>query len=166
MFLNEIFDTKVSVKWKELNSGFIGTYEIDGKKIQIDIEEYNALIGNKTYSLADFGFRVNDSWAITNEFKNSSKILGSVVNAFILKVKSINPDCILFGVNFKNGSAENRKSLYERVAKFYAKGSAFHFMTDWIKTKNGEYRLISKTNFNQSDLEEITKFAESIEEKD
>lgn len=165
MLSTEILNTEVTPEWKNTDIGYVGAYEIDDKKIEIDIHKYDTAIGNKTYSLVDFGFRVNDSWEITNEFKNSSKILGSIINAFIVKIKSINPDCIIFSVNFKNDSVENRKYLYGIIAKIYSKGSSFHFMADWIKTKNGEYRLISKTLFKQSDLDEITKFVESIEEK-
>lgn len=165
MLLNEIFNTKVSPKWKSTNTGYVGSFTIDEKEIEINIDEYDVMIGTKTYSLIDFGFKVNGSWEITNEFKNSSKILGAVLNAFISKVKQINPDCILFGVNFINGSSENRKSLYSRIANLYSKGSSYHNITDWIKTKNGEYKIISKLKFNKDEMDEILSFAQSIEAK-
>jgi len=88
-----------------------------------------------------------------------------ILNTFIEKIKELNPDYILFGVNYKNGSVENRKSLYERIARLYTKGSSYYIQSDWIKTKNGEYQILSKSDFSNEELKKINKLASSIELK-
>jgi hypothetical protein len=162
MNLNEIFDTKQDVDWSPSEGGWIGKFTFDDKKFEILIDEYEAL---DKYSLVDFGFTMNGSWKVTDDQRSSGKILGVILHAFIEKIKELKPDCILFGVNFKNGSAENRKSLYDRISKLYAKGSSYHLETDWIKTKNGEYRILSRVNFSKEQLDKIDKIASSIESK-
>lgn len=162
MNLNEIFDTKQKVNWSATDQGFKGTFKFDEKNFEIIIDEYD--IFNK-YSMVDFGFTVNGSWEITNDQKSSGKILGVILNAFMEKIKDLKPDCILFGVNNKNGSVENRKSLYERISKMYMRGSSYHNSSGWIKTKNGEYQILSKVEFSEEELKKINDLANSIEQK-
>lgn len=165
MLINEIFDSKADVDWQSTDSGFIGKFYYDGKKFEIHIDEYDFKPVERTYSVVDFGFTVNGSWEVTNNMKDSSKILGVILNAFIDKIRSVNPDCILFGVNNKNGSIENRKSLYNRISKLFSNGSSYHQHYNWIKTKNGEYTVLSKFSFSEEELLKIKDFAESIEMK-
>jgi len=162
MKLDEIFNTKQEVNWKHTDQGLTGEFVFEDKKFKIFLDEYDVL--NK-YSLVDFGFTVDDKWTVTNDQKSAGKILGVILNAFIEKIKELNPDCILFGVNYKNGSVENRKSLYERIARLYAKGSSYHVQSDWIKTKNGEYQILSKSDFSNEELKKINELASSIELK-
>ncbi len=162
MNLNEIFDTKREVSWERSSSGWVGKFTFDDKNFEIQVDEYDVF---KKYSMVDFGFTIDGKWEVTNDQKSSSKILGVILNAFIDKIKELKPDCILFGVNNKNGSIEKRKSLYDRISRLYSKGSSYHHEIDWVKTKNGEYRILSKINFSDSELKEIDKLANSIEEK-
>jgi hypothetical protein len=159
MKLDEIFNTKQEVNWKHNDQGWIGEFIFENKKFKIFLDEYDAL---DKYSLIDFGFTVDDKWVVTNDQKSAGKILGVILNAFIEKIKELTPDCILFGVNYKNGSVENRKSLYERIARLYAKGSSYHVHSDWIKTKNGEYLILSKANFSEEELTKINELASSV----
>jgi ABC-type Fe3+-hydroxamate transport system substrate-binding protein len=160
--LNEIFDTKREVHWTHSDQGWTGSFTFDDKKFEILLDEYDAL---DKYSLIDFGFTVDGSWKVTGDQKSSGKILGVILNAFIEKIKELKPDCILFGVNYKNGSIENRKSLYDKISRVYARGTSYHLEVDWIKTKNGEYRILSKVNFSKEQLNKIDELADSIESK-
>jgi hypothetical protein len=163
--LFEVLNTKVKILWKDSSQGYIGEFELDDAKYAIHLDEYDADIIGTKYSLVDFGFTKDGKWAMQNDNKNSSKVLGAVLNGFIDKIKQISPDAILFGVNFKNGANESRISLYGRLASLYAKGSSYHYESDWIKTKNGQYKIVAKKTLSKDEEEFIEQTAANIESK-
>jgi hypothetical protein len=42
MLSTEILNTEVTPEWKNTDIGYVGAYEIDDKKIEIDIHKYDA----------------------------------------------------------------------------------------------------------------------------
>jgi hypothetical protein len=83
----------------------------------------------------------------------------------IPKIKEIKPDSILFGMNNKNGHVEDRKRLYEKIAKMYSRGSSYTNMSDWVKSKNGEYMILTKQSLTSDQKDKIDEFVASIPEK-
>ena len=164
MNLNEILNTKVDINWKSTNNGFSGTFELDKKHYEIVLDEYDVNLSKKI-SLIDFGFKAGGSWNLTNDHR-APKVIGAVLNGLIKKLGELKPDCLMFGINNKNGSIKSRASLYERIGGLYLKGSTFIFESDWIKTKNGQYKILSKIKFSNEDEKIINDLASSIELKD
>lgn len=68
MIINEIFDTKVDVSWKESANGFRGKFTLEDHLYEIRINEYEADL-SKRYSLIDIGFTRDDEWSAANEDK-------------------------------------------------------------------------------------------------
>ena len=168
MTLNEILDTKIPITWSKTSDDnadyFRGEFNLDEKKYEIHIDVRTAKIEGKFITFADFGFTANDSFALTNAGK-SGKIFGAVFNGAIPKLKSLNADMIMFGVNFKNEAVESRKSLYEKFASWYSRGSIYQYSTGWFNTKNGSYKLLSKKPLSSEALEEIKNSAALVPSK-
>lgn len=160
--LLEVLRTKVKIHWVESQQGYLGKFTLDDASYEIHLDEFDAKILDKTYSLIDFGFTKNGQWTMQGGKSPASKVLGAILNGFSEKIKTINPDAILFGVNFKNGGVESRISLYDKLSKLYVKGSSYSFMSSWIKTRNGQYKIISKNAFTLEEMKVIEKEASEI----
>lgn len=165
MLLNEIFDTKPTCNWNTTATGFIGEFDLDDYQYQIHLDEYTLNL-SKSYDLIDFGFTRNGNWHITNDTASSAKVFGAIMNSAIPKIKQISPDIILFGIHLKNGAMESRESLYDKLAKWYMRGSSYKVISDWVSTANGKYKMISKTEITADDLNKLKEFALSIPAKE
>lgn len=162
--LNEIFDTKVDVKWKEARTGWTGDFELDDHTYQIKLDEYDLDL-ESTYSLVDFGFTRDGSWSAAHEQKSASRIFGAIYNAFTDKIDSLRPKLILFGIHYDNGSIESRKSLYDRLSTWYCRSRGYNLILTWVKGNNGEYCLLSNTNLTREDKKILTKYVQHIANK-
>jgi hypothetical protein len=56
-------------------------------------------------------------------------------------------------------------SLYSRLARLYTKESSFTHESNWIITKNGQYKLLSKRSLTAEDQKIISKVAEEANSK-
>jgi hypothetical protein len=116
MNLNEIFNTKPPISWSTTDRRAIGVFELEGIQYHLILEEYTVKL-SKNYSFVDFAFTANNEFALTGT---------------IPKLKSMNPDAILFGVHNVNSAVSDRKSLYERLAYWYARGSVYQKLSPWL----------------------------------
>jgi hypothetical protein len=150
MKLLEILNTEPDIKWTQIG-GYKnkGSFQLDGKKFEIQLDEYEVL--NKT--LVDFGFTTNDDIHAVNSGKNSARILGSIVNGSIKKIKEINPDAILVSVLKSSGLVESRKSVYESILKWTSKRTGFSNFTGWIENNNLYVQIISKEKLSKEEIE-------------
>jgi hypothetical protein len=78
------------------------------------------------------------------------------------KIRELNPDIIMFDINNKNGAIESRKSLYEKLATWYCKGSSYEQVIKWVQTPNGEYMLLAKGKLVASDIKAIEEYANKV----
>jgi hypothetical protein len=130
MNLNEIFNTKPPISWSTTDRRAIGVFELEGIQYHLILEEYTVKL-SKNYSFVDFAFTANNEFALTGIGK-SAKVFGAIQNGAIPKLKSMNPDAILFGVHNVNSAVSDRKSLYERLAYWYARGSVYQKLSPWL----------------------------------
>jgi hypothetical protein len=164
MKLNEIFNTRPDVVWKSTNTGFKGKFILEDEEYEILLDELEIEL-DKTFSILDIGFTKNGNYDLTNSKVSSTKVFGAVLNGMIPKIKEIKTDSILFGMNNKNGHVEDRKRLYEKIAKMYSRGSSYTNMSDWVKSKNGEYMILTKQSLTSDQKDKIDEFVASIPEK-
>ncbi len=130
------------IKWTQ-DQGYInkGTYELDGDIIEIRLEEYDTKFGK---TLVDFGFSVNGSIQAKNDPKAKARLIGSILNGAISKLKEINPDVILVSVNKNTGMIESRKSSYSTIISWFMKRSDYTYHHEWVENNEGFYALIAK----------------------
>jgi len=165
MLLNEIFDSKFPTTWKTTLNGFKGTFSVDEDVFQVYLDEYDLKIDGKVYSLIDFGFTKNDSWKLQPEgipFKS----LGGVFNAAIPKINMLKPDFVLFGAQNRNGDVTSRVKAYQTFARLLAKGSSYHYESDWFNTKNGTYKYVGKFKPTEQGMKDIASTADAVPFKD
>lgn len=167
--LSEVLNTKRPISWHQNEDGqWRGTFKMaddSSDEFEIHLDELELTLDGAAYSIIDFGFTKNGSWELNSSDGNSSGIFGAVLNGAIPRIKILDPDFILYGVNNKNGATEGRTKLYARFAGFFSKGSKYHWQSPWVETKNGKYSLIGKKVLNDAEMKEAIKFAESIPEK-
>ena len=161
MLLNEIFDTNPDVKWKKVDNTYYGIFDLEDHKYKIHLDEYELKL-SKVYSLIDFGFTRDGEWTVAAEKKMAAKVFGALFNSMVPKIRELNPDIIMFGINNKNSAIESRKSLYEKLAIWYCKGSAYEQVIKWVQTPNGEYTLLAKGKLVASDIKAIEEYANKV----
>lgn len=166
MLINEIFNTKADINWRQSSSGYRGLFTLDGHTYVIHGDEYALQLPSKPESsLLDVGFTIRtesgENWKPSNLNKNAAKVLGIVKNGIYELIQRIKPDIILFGAHYKNEDARTRISIYTRIAKMLAKPNGW-YIKEAIKTTNGEYIMVSTFNFTKEDNEVIDNFAKQV----
>ena len=159
--LNEILDTRVDVKWRDVFGGMRGTFDLDDHVYEIQIDHFDLKL-SKDYTFVDFGFTRDGDWAATHEQKSASRIFGAVINAFLSTMDKIQPSFVMYGVNYKNGSVESRKSLYDRLARYFGKSRGYRILYEWVKGTNGEYCLMTKEKLSEEDKAKLDAQVTSI----
>jgi hypothetical protein len=161
--LDEMLDTKATVTWHDTDYGFVGTFNYKKNEYEIHVDEYTLKLSSQL-SVLDIGFTKNKSHLL-QKTDSPAPIFGIIFNAVSEKIKEIKPDIVLFGVHYVNGASDKRKSIYEKIASWYAKGSSYFLEKDWIKSANGEYKILSRKRLTQEDLDSIIKLASNIPAK-
>lgn len=164
LIINEIFDTNVDIKWLITPVGYRGKFVLYDHEYEIQLDELQVDL-DKPYTVIDFGFTRDGKWETANEPKTASKVFGIIFNAFIKKLNEIKSDMVLFGVNYINGSVESRKSLYDRLTSWYCRASRYDPISDWVKTPNGEYRILSCVKLTEKDVEILNNYIKSLANK-
>jgi hypothetical protein len=159
MKLLEILNFEVDIKWKKSGFQNFGDFEIDDKKCQVQIDEYEVL--EKT--LLDFGFTVDGSILASEESKPQTKLISAVYNVAKTKLKELDGDLILVSVMKNSGLVESRKSLYSTLARLLERLLGLVFDSGWIENSKGFFRIWSKTNLSK---EEINLFISQVKDKD
>lgn len=154
MLLNEIFDSANEVTW----SAGIGKFNIDDDEYSINYEEYDISLDSGIKSVIDFGFQKGDSGELTHDNK-PARVLGSVLNGLKQKLKELNPDIVMFGALDKNGSVEERKVLYRKLASLFTKTTSYNHTSGWYKFQGGEYMFVSRFTPNETDEAIIQRLA-------
>ena len=158
MKLNEILDTVSKTTWSTSPSGLVGSFELDGEKFFIDIDEYDIDLASGTKLVLDVGFRKGRSGKLTGDQK-PGRVLGSVLSALKSKVQELQPNVVMFGVLDKNGEVQKRKELYHRLASLISKTTKFDHLSDWVKFDGGEYAYLTDFELSDDDLRIIEKLA-------
>lgn len=160
--LIEILNTKLDISWTDKPDGLYGTFDLDNTvSYEIQLKDFEATLTSKKFYIVEIGFSANGKFVLTNK-GGASKVFGAVINGIIPKLKELKPDIILFGLNNTNSAIESRKTLYSALASWYQRGSSFTHLTDWILTPNGQYKLLSKGDLTDHDLEEINSYAKDV----
>ena len=156
MLLNEIFDTKNSVSWKNTSSGYEGSFEVDGELYTIDVEEYSIELSSGKKSVIDVGFKKNGSSNLTGDAK-PARVLGSLLNGLSQKSKELKPNIIMFGALTINGQVEKRMEIYDRAASLIRKSTAYDYKSRWYKISVGIYMFIADFTPSEEDEKLIEK---------
>lgn len=156
MKLLEILDTVPSdVHWSSVANQHRGEFSIDGAKVVVEIDEYDAL----GLHLIDLGFSVDGSIDIKGGAAPSARTLGSVVNVARQKIVELNPDAILLSVKNWSGAAESRLKLYQAMsARLVRQRLLPHsFSTGWVKNSDGAYCIMSTKSLTDEQAETFFK---------
>lgn len=159
MLLNEIFDTRNKVTWKETKKGYIGQFVVDDDDYFIDVEEYEINLDSGIKSGFDVGFRKGNLSELTND-KKPARVLGSVLNGVAEKVKKDNPNIVMFGALSKYGFVDERKVIYRKIVSLIIKVTKYNYVSDWYDFAGGSYMFMADFNLTEKDREIINKFIE------
>lgn len=115
--LNEVFDTKIPVEhWIRMPGVDIGKITIDNEQFQIIVEQNHYSFDNHTINFLNVAFeKIVDgqpSQQLVLTSKNSSKILGAVMNAASDAVNRYDVDAIVF---VATDNTEQRMRVYNKM---------------------------------------------------
>ncbi len=164
MLLNEIFDTRNKVIWKQIAiNAHQGEFEVDGEIYFIDAHEYEIQLYSGLKSVLDVGFRKGTSSLLTAENK-PGRVIGSVLNGLKAKVSDLKPNIIMFGVLAKNGDVEKRKSTYSQIAHLFTKITPYSYLSKWYNFSHGEYAFMADFIPSHEDDLQISQLASTVKQ--
>lgn len=170
--LNEMFNTKMNIRWTSKGHTNNGPFELNGHHYTIQVDEYTVKLSKSSFDILDIGFTsgiepypTKQTILATGFNKNVAKIFGILNNAVTMWAKKLNPDGLMFGARYNSGEFESRMRVYQEIAKWYIRGSSFKHIYGSFKTPQAEYFLLSKSELTKEDIRILHEFAMSIPEK-
>jgi hypothetical protein len=163
MKISELFNSRVDIlealnshlpiNWSQSDYQHRGTFEANNETYTIHANEYDLNV-NPSLHLIDVGFTIGSNDAKLTNKHSPSIILGTVIHGITYLNKQLNPDCIVFGAHYANGEVDKRMSLYERISSLWANPIGFIHVYPF-ETKNSQYRLISKIQLSDDQVNVI-----------
>ena len=116
--LDEVFNTTVSVDWKQEDHILVGMFQIDGNSYRIKLEPGTFL----SYNFINVAFEIKDgdSWSTkeTLDNKGASKVISAVISGIEKEIHKYECDAIVF---LAASSVDKRMRIYNWIARKYTK---------------------------------------------
>jgi hypothetical protein len=154
--LNEVFDTKIPIEnWIHLPDADIGQITIDNEQFQIVIEQNHYSFDGRTINFLNIAFEKIDNGQPSQQLvltsKNSSKILGAIMNSAVDAVKRYNVDAVVF---VANDNVEKRMRVYNKLASNIL--SPFQvYKRDIILPYGGRMTILLRNTLSKHDIEAL-----------
>ena len=159
MNLLEILNSNPKVQWTQKGHQSFGKFTLDDTKFVIQIDEFD--VNGKT--LVDFGFIANGSHFAVEGNKPAAKVIGSILNGAVPRIKQIDPEFVLIAVDKSSGLVESRKSLYDALHRLLQRHLAFTFATDWVENSKAFYKIFGRKT--KPTEEEVDLFLSQVKKK-
>lgn len=151
---NEAFNNPVHIKWIDKEVELIGLFIVNNKVYNILCKD----VGDNIWTFKFYHFIDNKlSPELTNDYKNSFKVLPTIKNAFEYLVSEKSPNSIIFGAL---DESEGRKKLYSSFSVDFSKKYNYEYTTN--KIDNKQIFILSKDIDKEILFKKVVELIENI----
>jgi hypothetical protein len=152
--VNDAFNNPVEIRWIDKEVELIGLFSVNNKVYNILCKN----VGSNIWTFKFYHFIDNElSPRLTNDYKNSFKVLPTIKIAFEYLISEKSPNSIIFGSLDKS---EGRKKLYNSFSIDISKKYNYEYTTN--KIDNNQIFILSKEIDKEILLSKVAELIEDI----